>query len=515
MTLPPFHKIYYLLPPVLALVLLAIFPHWTVDDAYISYTYGQNLYTTGQLTWHPSQPPIEGFTGYLLPLLATLFLSLKLPLETAFPILGALSTLGILALFTATLRRLQVSPWLCLIFTTLLALSPLLYIHAHSGLETNTFALVLLAWLYTFTAPPAPTHRNLLAQALLATLLVLIRPEGMVPIALTFYRAIYFTWHTKRWILLAPALLMALLVTAFQLLRYHHFQAWLPNTYWAKSYHGLLNLETLKDLTRFLTYYALIPLAIGGILWLIEADTIRQSTRAPQQAPLRISTRTFVAYGLLTTTLCLAMYFRANLYMNYAGRFFVPFLPFVLTLAAIATHHGLQHLQASRPHFPLRYRYLSTLIGIGILLQLLALGLKWKSETAWLQHYHAIMEQQLKPLAQDLKASLPPSAKVISYMDAGYLAYHTRLHVIDFGRLNDPYLPAHPQGSPQAIDYFFAQQAAAAVFTSHAPDRYLYTDEAHAIQSDPRFSQYILTKVYAAPGIDDYYQFVYHRKNAP
>ncbi len=50
-----------------AVVALAWFPKWTVDDAYITYRYAENLALNGQLTWNPGLDPVEGYTGVALP----------------------------------------------------------------------------------------------------------------------------------------------------------------------------------------------------------------------------------------------------------------------------------------------------------------------------------------------------------------------------------------------------------------------------------------------------------------
>jgi hypothetical protein len=53
------------------MVLLA--PKWTVDDAYITYRYAQNLARHGELNWNVGQDPVEGYTGVAWPVILSGF----------------------------------------------------------------------------------------------------------------------------------------------------------------------------------------------------------------------------------------------------------------------------------------------------------------------------------------------------------------------------------------------------------------------------------------------------------
>src|SRR5438094_461628 len=48
---------------------LFVFPRWTVDDAYITFRYAENLALHGALTWNLGGDPVEGYTGVLLPII--------------------------------------------------------------------------------------------------------------------------------------------------------------------------------------------------------------------------------------------------------------------------------------------------------------------------------------------------------------------------------------------------------------------------------------------------------------
>ena len=63
-------RIIYLLTITYSVGVFCIFPKWTVDDAFISFRYAQNLVESGELNWNPGEDPVEGYTGVMLPILA-------------------------------------------------------------------------------------------------------------------------------------------------------------------------------------------------------------------------------------------------------------------------------------------------------------------------------------------------------------------------------------------------------------------------------------------------------------
>jgi arabinofuranosyltransferase len=64
------HKEYVAFASVVIIVvtILAVFPKWTVDDAYITFRYANNLVRHGEFTFNVGEDPVEGYTGVLLPL---------------------------------------------------------------------------------------------------------------------------------------------------------------------------------------------------------------------------------------------------------------------------------------------------------------------------------------------------------------------------------------------------------------------------------------------------------------
>lgn len=52
--------------------------NWTVDDAFITYRYAKNLSDTGSITWNSGNLPVEGYTNFLLVLIASVSEFLKI-----------------------------------------------------------------------------------------------------------------------------------------------------------------------------------------------------------------------------------------------------------------------------------------------------------------------------------------------------------------------------------------------------------------------------------------------------
>ena len=500
----------------LAGLLLCLFPSWTVDDAYISYRYAQTWVETGQLAWNPGAPPVEGFTGYALVLLAAACLHLGIPPEVGLDWICGLATLAALPLQALLWPRIGIGRPLSLALLLLYALNPALYLHGGSGLETSLFTLGVVAWLLWISAaePTQWLRQGWLGMAL-GLGLVLVRPEGVVLAAVAAALYLQAAWKARRWAAMAwPLLGLAILALGY-VWRYQHFGTWLPNTFWAKRYTGLLNPESIKEALRFAAYYVLLPLGAGGLLCYMDPEAVRARLAGPRAALLAGRIGRVLLAGLLAAGILLLAYFRAHLYMGYGGRFFFPLLPVAWVLAGLALQAGLDNYRAFLDGFPLRARLARwTLMGLA-LLQVLALGYKWRAETAWLRRYAAIVDEELVPIGQALRQRFPGGGRLICYMDAGAIPYFSRLETTDFGRLNDALLPTYTQGDRACIDHFFAQAADAVVMTSTDAQIPTYTDESRAILDDPRFSAYQLHQVYRAQGVTDYFQYLYLRKITP
>jgi hypothetical protein len=501
---------------VLAALGLWLYPRWVVDDAFISYRYAQNWVELGQLTWNPDQAPVEGFTGYALVLLAAACLRLGIAPETGLPIIGMMSAWLTLPMMGLVLQRLGVRQGWALFLCVLYALSPAFYLHSGSGLETSLFTLGIVAWLLWLTQDFADgaLQRQGATALLMCAGLVLIRPEGLVFAGLAGWQFCWAAWRGRKWsAFIWPLAFFVLAAVAFGW-RYQHFGTWLPNTFWAKRYAGLLNPESVKEAIRFGAYYLFLPLAAGGLLCLMdpEAAQSRMLSAAPSLKHLRMRV---LRLGGLATLVVLLSYFRANLYMNYGGRFFFPLLPIAWMLVGLALQAGWDNFQSFREVSTLRAKIACWTLVTLAALQVAVAAYKWRAEAGWLLRYRAIVTEELIPLGKALRERFPQGGKLICYMDAGAIPYYSRLRATDFGRLNDAFLAMEHPGETAITDYFFAQEADVVVMTSYSDQAIHYTDENQSIVDDPRFSAYDLVRIYRAEGVRDYFQFLFARKIVP
>jgi arabinofuranosyltransferase len=488
---------------------LLITPWWTVDDAFISYRYGRNFLEAGEMTWNLGEElPVEGYTGILLPLLAAAFLGLGLPLLTTIKVLGVLSVVSILFLADRIMKRLGTAQaWRSMALLSLAA-TPLLYMHALSGLETIFFAFLITATFWALVevkhAPGSMPRSGLLMAALI--LIGLCRPEGIalativvIDVVLWLRKKGLFSQHWKS--LPFPAFAWILLI-GYWIGRAIYYQSFLPNTYHAKAYDGLLNLDSALALGKFVGYYCLIPLLVAGILHL------RKLGAQKQQSPITIH---FAYFGF--ALICAAAYLHSNLWMSYGSRFFFPFLPISIVLIFHWADRNWKAIQTSTP----KKNSSGLLISLAFLglIQAGILAFRYRQEHAFLNYYHAIVQEELIPAGQYLAGNLPPNAIVISYMDAGAVSYYSGLKVIDFGRLNDRYLAQEKPDTASVINYFFNQQADALVMTSQSLTAYNYIPEANQIVKDPRFAAYELVMRWGNSADYPYWQFLYLRKTGP
>lgn len=497
--------IFHILSFVAITVALFLVPWWTVDDAYISYRYGRTFAETGQLIWNPGGEAVEGYTGVLLPLISALLLKVGLPLVSTIKILGVGAAIGTGFLIRLTLIRLEVDKRLAGIGSLYFFLVPLLYVHALSGLETTIFTF--FSYLYIFSLLPSSLKRSSFPSipllSLLGILLFLCRPEGVVwallPLGIRFLIPAEDGKYQVKVKLVIIGLIVLSAMALYGFWKWHFYGSVLPNTYFAKEYLEGMNVASLKEGLKFAFYYLALPGAAAIFLMAFSTVPKLKLNRNGLFVCLSIG-------GLFLLTMI--SYARSQLFMNYAFRFFFPFLPGGILLIGLflKSWPKVRGKNALGPKIGLA---LASLLLLGQLALLIQRG---RVDITFLKDYMALMEQEWKPAAEFLNTTLPPGSKVILYQDAGIIAFNGDFDYVDFGRLSDAYLAREKPSPSQAADYFFQQGADAVVFTSLEADRYEYYEEGEFIQADRRFQQYELARKFGNDRGYPYYQWVYLRK---
>jgi arabinofuranosyltransferase len=290
-----FHRSFLLTIALLsALFWTLLFFSFTADDAFISFRYSKNLILHHVWNWNASGPREEADTSAIYAALAILPALLHISTVIFMKFVG-LACLGTIAY---RLRTLTTSRFAFLLGLLVIALSPVVWVHIYSDLETPLYMLLIVetaiavkraeqtspAWVYT-----------------LFLLLPLTRPEGIVFACagvLLFWKA--RGEASKQLVWFGAALVLGL---SYFLARWHYFHHLLPNPFYVKVAHQPLRDllgETATNLAEFKGYFFAIAL--------IALLAKRSITRI---------------FALCAFALLLLLFAPHQMAMNYADRFYV------------------------------------------------------------------------------------------------------------------------------------------------------------------------------------------------
>ncbi len=494
---------------VYGMVIMSIFPGaFVIDDVYITFRYADNLALHGELTWNVGDPPVEGYTGVVLPVLIAGAIRAGVSPLVATRAIGIASFwLSFLMLFLIG-RRLKVPPigiaGSLLIFVT----TPILITHTFSGMDTMLFLSMMLSSIFAFISKK---DRTLLVLLLLTSL---VRPEG---VAFSFFTLIVAGWERYRasraeWrkFLMQFLFIYFLPAIAYFLWRVSYYGKLMPNTFYAKSGIGF-QIGTLIDLARFLRRYFAVPLLGVAVLVSAETDVLWEGLRSSYRAREGAVRLIFAALFSLTV---IGMLLQSHLTMNFSHRFYTMLFPVVWVFFLYLWKVGFSSIEHTKGDKPIRYRFVMTVFFILILYQSAFQVVKVRDEVNFAKREVILLQSVHMEVGKELKKIVPISETLIVYMDAGIIPYISERRTIDFGDLNDSLLASHTLSPSERVDYFFSHKAAAVVITSINHERIEESEEAIRIVNDPRFRNYVLYKRFAPsdPAIR-YYEFVYLRND--
>lgn len=513
--------IIYAVSIVLAIALLVVFPKWTVDDAYITYRYADNLANHGELTWNVGEDPVEGYTGIALPVILALGIKLGIPPVIASHIIGVSGFIAGGVLLSLLLRRLAVRALIRGLLLLLYVTAPFMYTHAYSGLETTLFTSAILSVLLAILSCMKRSNHPARRETILLLLLLftsLVRPEGVALAGLSILGV--FLWRRQEHpqgalpFILRVLLLLVIPGLVYFLWRWHYYGQFLPNTFYAKVYHGGISPATVRRLLKFLSRYALLPTVGGGLLVLAGLDVIWRDFKAAALRPLSSKRLLPLSLGFLFFFVVFLTYLRVSLDMNFSYRFFAPFFPVLLTGIGVLFEAGLEAADATRSEAPLRNRYLCVTLGVLLVIQVATQTSAFKHEVKKANEYRALIETEHLPIGTYLRQVLPPAEWVIVHSDAGAIPFASGYRTVDFGGLNDKYL-AHRErlSERQIVDYFYSRKAGALVLTSDDSDKLDQDRETALLAADERLRDYTLVKKFLCSGWEDYCEFVYVRND--
>jgi arabinofuranosyltransferase len=298
-------------------MLLVLWNAWrvrefTVDDAYISFRFAQNLADGNGLVYNVGER-VEGYTNFLWTLLLAGAARLGAPIEPAAKVLGALSASAALVPLYLLARRLRPLTTLPTIATWLLATSFLFTGYSVFGLETPFFIALILAGTEIFFREDAREGEGIPWSGLVFALAGLTRPEAPL------FIGILMIWRPsgifERKNLIRAALFVAP-VAAHILFRRAYYGGWLPNTLTAKT--GSLD-QQLRGGSDYINNYLRHT---GPILWLSFAAIAVAITRRRREG---------LAIASIAALFGLYVVFVGGDWMPYF-RFLAPAEPFAFLL---------------------------------------------------------------------------------------------------------------------------------------------------------------------------------------
>ena len=302
---------------------LSFWPY-TVDDAFISLRYGQNLVEHGELAWNRGEA-VEGFSNPLWTLYGALLVAIGAPPVLGLKLGGLLAALLCVPATFALARRLHLGNSAGLVAAAIVATNASLALWAVAGLETASFTLLLVLMVWRFELEQQrPSARPL--SAALFVLVWLSRPEAPAYALYVLVRRALSLGSNPlgrrdaRWLGLA-----AIPIGAYEIAGLVYYGGLLPATHAAKVGGGPRLLEALAEGRgeRFLLYRFLFHQGWGfASLWVAAAGCVALGRRRVPAAVwcMGFSGLFFVAYAF------------TDWMPRY--RFLVPPLPFLALGAA-------------------------------------------------------------------------------------------------------------------------------------------------------------------------------------
>lgn len=251
---------------------LGLPPYANVDDSFIVATYVRHWVTDGALYWNAGQGPVEGFTSLLDLLLKSALVRASstdiVRVSWWLALVGHLGTA--LAVYAFAWRAAAGAPRARRLATALLggtAVATCLALarSANGMLETPLYALLVALAACTLAPLRDVSAAATAGTALLGVLLVMVRPEGLVPaLAFAGYHAVRLRTRPLRAAtpLLAVALALALLLAW----RAATFGQLAPNSYFAKT--SASRWREIVDGARYVLSTPWLALVLSPLPWL-------------------------------------------------------------------------------------------------------------------------------------------------------------------------------------------------------------------------------------------------------
>lgn len=470
----------------------------TVDDAFISFRYAENLVRGRGLVFNPGER-VEGYTNFLWVILIAPCIALSIDPEAAAKVLGFIAAAGTLAAvvrFGPRPERFREIAWVAPLF---LASSPPFVLWTTAGMETPLFTC-LVAWSAVLVAEGLEKGALPPSAGCLLGAAALTRPEGAGVAAVLAVLAGALGPRTpeyRRSLVRFFGAFLLIFIPYFTWRWWYYGQA-LPNTFYAKVGSG--RIQTIRGV-----YYTLVFFATSGYWILLPLAGLWWSPRRRAALLLGGVTLALLGYTVYVGGDALPMF-----------RFLVPLLPAFFLLLAMGASGLLQRFGASRYARP---AVLALLIVFAVGAARIGFaGLPYEDVQRDIKEVRA-----WKEVGAWFRANAYPDA-TIAVIPAGAIPYFSKLRAIDMLGLNDATIahrdmPGLGSGLPGHekfdVDYVLSRRPGIILLGVYGLDprplpaaqlvRYSYEAEWRMLDA-PRFrDEYELRRARAASGYFPYF----------
>ncbi|MBN1657053.1 MAG: hypothetical protein JXA93_01560 [Anaerolineae bacterium] len=435
----------------------------TVDDAYISFRYSENLARGHGLVWNSGDAPVEGYTNFLWVLMGAAFDLAGLPLVLSMKASSVALSLVTIVLLYHTTRLLAPTSNYAAIPALLFASMPSFALWAVGGLETALFIFLLVCALYVFFREESDAdNATYYWSSLYLTLLALTRPEGVAVFGVLVLLRLA-SW-IKQGVARRQMLRYLAWVGAFGTLyviyfawRWWYFGYPLPNTAYVKASSGAVEMAghvAIYLIPYILRIFPFVLLAIYGLCY-------RE----------RIVTQDLYLVGAIAA---LALLNLVGSDWMPGHRLALPITPLILLLARgpldWITHHAFMGSVRKRATHAvilaslLLYAVAPLLYTANLFQRVMATQMNM-SIYRWALEMRSIVDGQYVQVGQWLAENAPPDATIVAG-NVGAIGYLSRHRVVDMIGLTDAYIARNGW----TVAYLLDQEPEFVVLESDTPN---------------------------------------------
>ena len=396
-----------------------------VDDAYIAFSYARNLAQGAGLSY-VGHLRVEGYTDFLWVLIVAAAMKLGLRPDLTGQALSGASGAALIACVWFLSQRHSMTPVVLRLAAPLLAtLGPVAF-WATSGLETLTFALlVLVGATLSCDSSGHPSSRRLVLAGFVFFMAALAHPDAVVWFASSLVFVTIVNRHGRLRQAAVFGASFGLPFAIYWLWRWSYFGDFFPNTFYAKSDHSL------AAIMRGLKYVAGVGSVVGPIsMGLVAAAIPLGLLDRPRNRLFFVLALTWLAYVACVGGDTLPM-----------RRFLVPALPLVVLLLEESLGlllRGLDHNRAVRAMALVVAACVAGSVGASLV-----------DPGVGVVRGDGVLDASRVEVGKWLAASAAPN-DVIAVEAAGAIPFFANLATIDMLGLNDRHIAHYGQSDAGA-----------------------------------------------------------------